>query len=129
MGMTAGGPIVIFGAGAGGRRAATHCARARAVQYLVDSDPEKQGTRVLDWDVRPPAAILATPDVSVIVASIHADQIFEQLLALGVPAQRIEIVNPDTFADAGRDPFPTGLAVVVAGFLGGVAGFLWWMVQ
>lgn len=123
--MSAGDPIVIFGAGAGGRRAATHLSRARDVRYIVDSDEKKQGTRVLDWEVRPPRAILDTPEVTVIVASIHADQIFAQLLKLGVPAHRVEIVNPDQFADGGRDPFPTGIAVLALVLVAMVVATSW----
>jgi hypothetical protein len=127
--MNAGDPIVIFGAGAGGRRAATHLSRARDVRYFVDSDSKKQGTRLMGVDIRAPQALLATPDVSVIVASIHADAIFEQLLKLGVPAHRIEIINPDSLVEGGSDPFPTGIALLASGFLTAVTAAIWWVVQ
>jgi hypothetical protein len=129
MGMNAGDPIVIFGAGAGGRRAATHLSRARDVRYFVDSDPKKQGTRLMGVDIRPPRAILATPEVSVIVASIHADAIFDQLLKLGVPAHRIEIINPDSLVEGGRDPFPTGIALLASGLVTAATAVVWWAVQ
>jgi len=129
MGIGAGDPIVIFGAGVGGRRAATHLARAREVRYFVDSDPKKQGTRVMGCEVRPPKAILSTPEVSVIVASIHADAIFTQLLTLGVPAHRIEIINPDALVDDGKDPFPTGIALLASGVVTAMTAVIWWVVQ
>jgi hypothetical protein len=129
MGMSAGDPIVIFGAGAGGRRAATHLSRARDVRYFVDSDPRKHGTRVMDREVRPPQAILATPGVSVIVASIHADAIFTQLLKLGVPAHRIEIINPDSLVDGGKDPFPTGIALLASGIMTAMTAAIWWVMK
>lgn len=127
--MSAGDPIVIFGAGVGGRRAATHLSRARDVRYFVDSDPKKHGTSVMGRDVRPPQAILATPEVSVIVASIHADAIFTQLLKLGVPPHRIEIINPDSLVEGGKDPFPTGIALLASGFLTVMTAAIWWVVK
>ena len=127
--MSPGDPIVIFGAGAGGRRAAMHLSRAREVRYFVDSDPKKHGTRVMGWEVRAPQSIVTTPEVSVIVASIHADAIFEQLLRLGVPAHRVEIINPDSLVEGGTDPFPTGIALLASGVLAGIAAVVWWGVQ
>lgn len=120
---------MIFGAGAGGRRAAAYLSRARDVRYFVDSDAKKQGTRLMGVEIRAPQAILATPDVSVIVASIHADAIFEQLLTLGVPAHRIEIINPDSLVEGGRDPFPTGIALLASGFVTALTAVIWWAVR
>ena len=130
--MRADNPIVIFGAGAGGRRAAAHCGRARTVQYFADNDIRKHGTRVGGIEVRPPKAILESPDVSVVVASIYADEIFKQLVTIGVPPHRIEIINPDALAATGRDPFPYGFFAVVLGVpacLAGIAAAALWVMR
>jgi hypothetical protein len=122
-------PIVIFGAGAGGRLAAAHCGRARQIQYFVDSDVNKHGTSVLGLSVRPPQALLDSPEVTVVVASIHADAIFLQLVGLGVPPHRIEIINPDACADTAHDPFPFGFMTVVFGVPAFVAAAILWVIQ
>ena len=125
-------PIVIFGAGAGGRRAAAHCGTARPIQYFADNDVRKHGTRVDGIEVRPPQEILESPDVSVVVASIYADEIFQQLVGIGVQPHRIEIMNPDALPGSGRDPFPYGFFAVVVGVpacLAGIAGAVLWTVM
>lgn len=120
-------PTVIFGAGAGGRRAATHFARTRDVLFFVDSSPARHGQRVLDWDVRPPSAVLTVPAASVVVASVYADEIFAQLVTLGVPAQKVEIVNPDSLLDGGRDPFPVGCAAIIGVLTLIMSALVWWL--
>jgi hypothetical protein len=113
--MRADNPVVIFGAGAGGRRAAAYCRRARPIQFFADNDVRKHGTRVDGIDVRSPQDILDSPDVTVVVASIYADEIFQQLVTIGVQPQRIEVMNPDALPGTGRDPFPYGFFAVVLG--------------
>jgi hypothetical protein len=130
--MRADNPVVIFGAGAGGRRAAAHCSRARVIQYFADNDAKKHGTRVDGIEVRPPQAILESPDATVVVASIYADEIFKQLVTIGVPPHRIEIMNPDALPGTGRDPFPFGFVAVVLGVpacVVGVIGAIVWVMQ
>lgn len=129
--MRADNPIVIFGAGAGGRRAAAHCKRARPIQFFADNDVRKHGTRVDGIEVRPPLEILESQDVTVVVASIYADEIFQQLVGIGVPPHRIEIMNPETLPGTGRDPFPYGFFGVIVGvaacIIGAVGAVLWVM--
>jgi hypothetical protein len=125
-------PVVIFGAGAGGRRAAAHCRRARQIQFFADNDVRKHGTRIDGIDVLPPQAILESPNVTVVVASIYADEIFQQLVAIGVPPHRIEIMNPDALPGTGRDPFPYGFFAVVLGMAAciiGAAGAVLWVMR
>jgi hypothetical protein len=130
--MRADNPIVIFGAGAGGRRAAAHCRRARPIQFFADNDVRKHGTRVDGIDVRAPREILESPDVTVVVASIYADEIFQQLVTIGVPPHRIEVMNPDALPGTGRDPFPYGFFAVVLGVpacLAGLAAAVVWVMR
>jgi hypothetical protein len=100
----AGGPPVasvrvgIFGTGAGGMKVWEALADMDAVDavWFADNNVAQQGGRVLGLDVIAPSAIGERGCDAVIVGSMSRGPIRDQLLALGVPADRI--VAPDVTA-------------------------------
>lgn len=86
--------LIVFGAGAGGR----HLIRAlgrRRLAALVDNDAAKWGTRVAGVRVSPPSAIDPAYGGQILIATVHAADVYEQLLDMGVPAARIAIATPE----------------------------------
>lgn len=71
---------VMFGTGAGARRAHA-CVRHRYdVKAFADNDSRKHGTRFLRRPVISPHDLHRFPSETVLIASMHADQIARQLV-------------------------------------------------
>jgi hypothetical protein len=99
--------VIIFGAGAGGRRAFEQLPFECRVVAFADNDPAKVGQSFCGHPIIAPAEIPGRAFDHVIVASMYADEIIPQLEQLGVAPHRIECVHRDVLigsddATAGR---------------------------
>ena len=118
---------VVFGAGAGGRRVAAHLAKAWVIDGFVDNDARKHGSTIDGLPVRAPSTILEGPRTSVLVASVYSDAIYAQLLTLGVPPSRIEVIDPEGVGGIRPDPFPYGCAAMTVAAATGLTVLAWWI--
>ncbi|MGE3839974.1 MAG: hypothetical protein AB7I50_00155 [Vicinamibacterales bacterium] len=86
--------ILMFGAGAGARRAHA-CLRHRCrVVAFVDNDPRRHGTYFLRRPVVGPSALGTMSWSRIHIASMYSDAIYRQLtLELGVDPARIVVVS------------------------------------
>jgi FlaA1/EpsC-like NDP-sugar epimerase len=109
--------IFIFGAGEGGKRAFKILARNHEVLGFVDNDKRKHGTRLLGRPIVSPQEAIAQPHDSIVIASMYADEIFVQLMQLGVPSERVDVFDQELLHDRAR--FPRGIRnlLVFAGIL------------
>jgi glycosyltransferase involved in cell wall biosynthesis len=82
--------VAIFGAGSAGRKVHAELLSDSDVVAFLDSRAS-EGEMLLGLPVRTPAAVHDLNVDAVIVASIHAGAMYQQLLALGFPGERIEI--------------------------------------
>lgn len=87
--------IVIFGASVGGERGLHALRRKQKAIAFSDNDAAKHGTRILGLPVVPPSEVPTSGYDRVLVASGYYSEIFEQLVKLGVPAERIDILDHD----------------------------------
>jgi FlaA1/EpsC-like NDP-sugar epimerase len=83
--------VVIFGAGLGGRQVWTRLASLPSVAIVafLDNDPAKQGSTLFDVPVCGVADLPALAFDAILVASVHRDEIRAQLVASGVPSERV----------------------------------------
>lgn len=108
---------------------AAHLATAWAIECFVDNDTRKHGTTIDGLPVRSPTAVLEHPDTWVLVASVYSDIIYAQLVTLGVPPSRIEVIDPEAVRGVRADPFPYGCASMAAAALTALALLAWWMLS
>lgn len=87
--------VAIFGCGSGGQRTCLHYKTKYKVVAFLDNDRSKHGTRVLGVPVCGPEQFNYSDVDQVLIASMYLDQILVQLLALEVPASKIEYVSED----------------------------------
>jgi FlaA1/EpsC-like NDP-sugar epimerase len=86
--------LLVFGAGLGGQRLYQVLGPDETVVAFVDNDPTKQGTTLHGHDVLAPAQALQRGYDAIVIASQAHLQIGAQLLALGVPREKIEVADP-----------------------------------
>jgi len=86
--------ILVFGTGKAARRALPRLRRKYDVLGFVDNNKLKQGRMFLGLPVLAPLAEEFLAVDLVIVASMHVEDIYHQLVALGVPVDKI-IVQSD----------------------------------
>jgi hypothetical protein len=109
---------IYFGAGSDAGRLMARHAAAEDVVCFVDNDPVRHGTRFNGRPILPPSAIHETPHDHVRIACGSTWPVYQQLLALGVPADRIvaDLLAPRNVAfmrslrgrHAGRRAFVVG---------------------
>ena len=87
--------VAIFGASRGGEKTLRTLSVEREAVFMVDNDGAKQGTRFHGLPVHAPAKLLEGGYDRVLIGSVYALEIREQLLALGVPEARIEIAGSE----------------------------------
>ena len=83
--------IIMFGAGASAHVLYDEVSKKGEVIAFADNDPQKWGTSLYDVHVRKPEECLAEPEYDLVVVSAFCglDEIRQQCLALGVPAEKI----------------------------------------
>jgi FlaA1/EpsC-like NDP-sugar epimerase len=91
---------VIFGAGASGERAFTHLRTTQAIVGFVDNSPSKQGTTFCGLPVHAPAALASLEYDRIVVGSMFAAEIMEQLASLGVDASKFVLLDPAVMSAA-----------------------------
>ena len=83
--------IAIFGASVAGRRAYEALEDKAAVAAFIDNDPEKRGKSFCGVPVMSSKSVLDLDCAKILVASERAPEIYQQLIDLGWPGERIEI--------------------------------------
>jgi FlaA1/EpsC-like NDP-sugar epimerase len=117
--------IVIFGASLGGERGLRSLPRGQQAVAFCDNSKAKHGTQFHGLPVIAPEAIRDTPHDRVLIASSYYEQIFDQLVALGLPAERIDVLEAHLL-EGKPDPAPratrliAGL-VIAASIIGALA--------
>jgi FlaA1/EpsC-like NDP-sugar epimerase len=83
--------VVIFGAGVGGCQLWSRLVGERSLSIVafVDNDPKKQGSTLFELPVCSAAQLPALEYDLIVVASVHGREIAAQLLAAGVPGDRL----------------------------------------
>jgi len=99
--------VILFGAGAAGQNALRRFASRVEVLAVADNDPRKHGTTFMGYPVIAAADILSKPYDCIVVASVYAQEIEQQLLDLGVSEADIEF--PPHRASTSRVPWRTVL--------------------
>jgi hypothetical protein len=109
---------VYVGAGSDAHRLFRTMATEEEVIYFVDNDPARHGRVFLGREIRPPSALLAGDYDRVRIVCGATWDVFRQLRALGIPADRIvaDLVEPRNLAfletlpgkHAGRRAFIVG---------------------
>ena len=114
--------VIVFGCGMGGRRALDHISKDERVIAFSDNDPNKVGSRYLGFDVIAPKTIPACDFAQVLIASQYADAICLQLLELGVPENKIQMLSCDALAGVKpkRHRFKRALLAAALLLLGGI---------
>lgn len=106
---------IIFGAGEGGRRARRFLGRtARVVGYL-DNDQGKHGTMLDGLPVHAPAALPSLEWDRILIASMHHEAIFQQLVQSGIPMGTIDVLDQAVLF--GDDELPWGCWTLLGALL------------
>lgn len=118
--------VILFGAGLVGREVLPKLGKHVEVLAFADNDPNKQGSKVLGVDVIPPSSIPDRQYDLVLITSTAVSDIHEQLLRLGIPAEKLLVMKD---AEAGSPEFPWDavlfLVVVLSGAIGVIVYLAW----
>lgn len=87
--------IVIFGASIGGERALRWLPRGKKAVAFCDNNKAKHGTQFHGLPVLAPDALKTFGQDRVLIASAYYPEIFNQLVDLGVPLDRIDILDAE----------------------------------
>jgi FlaA1/EpsC-like NDP-sugar epimerase len=91
--MTAKPRVFIFGAGLGGRRARRFRGGSIQVLGFLDNDVKKHGTVLDGLRISGADALKAHEWDRIVIASMYDEEIFQQLIALGVPVMKIDVLD------------------------------------
>jgi len=109
--------IVIFGASLGGERGLRSLPSSQRAVAFCDNARAKHGTLFHGLPVISPDAISSTPYDRVLIASSYYEQIFDQLIASGIPAERIDVLEAHLL-EGRPDPTPQARGWVVGAVIG-----------
>jgi hypothetical protein len=113
--------VILFGTGAAARNTLYLFSRRVQVLAVADNDPRKHGTTFMRYPVIAAADIPSRPYDCIVIASMYAQEIQQQLLALGVDESRIEF--PPVALDR-KSGFPWGIALAWTAILAIVGALL-----
>lgn len=119
--------VLLFGAGLVGRQVLPKLGRHVDVLAFIDNDPAKHGTRVDGVVVISPESIHEVQHDVVLITSTSMRDIQGQLLAMGVPRDRIMIAE-DSVTNASAE-FPWDATLFLALCVLGLAASLWLAVR
>jgi FlaA1/EpsC-like NDP-sugar epimerase len=83
--------IAVFGAGEGGRRVVRALNSSVLIVGVLDNDPKKHGTEVAGVRVYAPCDLPSLACDGVVIASVHAAQIYRQLRDMGIDESMIHV--------------------------------------
>ena len=98
--------IIIFGASVGGRRGLYSLPGGRKAVAFCDNDTKKHGTRFEGLPVIAPAQLAQIPYDRILVASSYQRTILDQLKELGIPLERVDLLDPDILNGLEDSPTP-----------------------
>ncbi len=110
--------VMIFGAGEAGRRAWEHIHKDVQVLCFLDNDRRKQGAFLQRIRIEAPEHALDPNVDQIFIASQYGVEIFDQLLQLGVPIKKIDVLDPSMLRQYAG--FPTGIRNLLLTFLAGL---------
>lgn len=121
--------VILFGAGLVGRQALPGYLDRTEVLAFADNDTRKQGGQVLNVMVISPDRIPLMNYDQVIITSTSTGQIFDQLIELGIPRERIKVSGETDQMLAPRFPWDAVLflvlmMIVVLLVIGGLLGWV-----
>ncbi|MFY8300292.1 radical SAM protein [Pseudoalteromonas sp. SS15] len=84
-------PVILWGAGEYARSLTNDSLffENNEISFLVDKSKEKQGTKFIGYSVYSPNSVLDTEDFIVIASSMYFNEIYDELIAMGVSKSRI----------------------------------------
>ena len=98
--------VIVFGASRGGTRAFRHLPRRTRVVAFCDNDHAKQGCKFEGRPVISPDRLPDTDFDYILVASSYYPEIFNQLLAIGIPLDRIEVLDAEILRGEAEEERP-----------------------
>ena len=108
--------VLIFGAGRGGYFAGLTLRKRFEIVGFLDNSASLQGSKLLGLPVMSPNALESLDYDLIEIASMYRDDIYYQLVDLGVDEDRIEIVDPDLLDGRyAMDPWKVCLALGILG--------------
>ena len=110
--------IIIFGASLGGKRALRHLKKGDKAIFFSDNDSKKFGTFLSDLEIIAPKDIILKDFDIILIASSYVDEIFSQLVEMGIEYNKIEVVSSEILS--GDYDFPGGCLPVLMMFLLGL---------
>lgn len=118
---------VVFGAGSAGERLIDALPAGYEVVAFVDNSAAKHGTTLRGRPVLRPEQLSGLHPERVLIASMYADAIHQQLLDMGVAGATIAVASgPQQRVTS--DPFPIGCALMLVAMLSLLAfGLVWWL--
>lgn len=120
--------ILIFGTGNGGSNAAQYLSKSATIIAFLDNNPARQGRRFKGKPVCAPSALddLDWDEIHIASTSYYR-AMADQLLGLGVPAEKIRAVASDVL-QAERSGCSVFCAVYYSAWLAVMAGVVWGVV-
>lgn len=112
--------VFIFGAGEGGRRAKRFLGSSVEVLGFLDNDVKKHGTPLDGLTIAGIDSLATATWDRIVVASMHEEAIFQQLLQRGVPVTKIDMTDRSVLFGDDDPPWAAwtvlaALAVLVGG--------------
>jgi hypothetical protein len=101
--------VAIFGASSGGERLAQQLLRRHDVACFLDNDRTKAGGRLLGLPVLSPDQIGSLEVDRILIGSVYHAEIRGQLLALGVPPDKMSLHPRGLLADLAAESHPEAL--------------------
>lgn len=86
--------LLVFGAGAGGRKVWEVIPRKASILAFVDNDVNKSGSQIEGVPVILPESVSQHDYRYILVASMYRDEIESQLKQLGIPERRVLSIDP-----------------------------------
>lgn len=107
--------IVIFGAGLGGERALRWLKTGRRFDVIAysDNDETKWNRDLNGLRVIPPGQILNMGVDRVLIASVYSAEIHSQLVKMGYPPDRIDVLESDILEGISNESSPMVYVVAV----------------
>jgi hypothetical protein len=118
--------LLIFGASTGGERVLAALPSGTQVVGFLDNDAKKAGTKFHGLPVHTPAELAKLEYDSILIASMSAFDIYSQLVAGGVPPERLRAADEATLLGQGTRSAGPGRAALRLVFGLALLAVAWW---